>query len=140
VSEPQETKEQREDRVIGALCAVIEKVEGHPVRVTSYPDRLRTGESACDAIIDRGGKRVAVELEIVESFTGQMEDDARFRKVVAPVESALAKAFPKEEIAVVVPIRAIPTGIRWSKVTRDFSDGLIESFLACPIMHRVSSR
>jgi len=131
-SEPQETKEQREDRVIGALCSVMEKVEGHRVRVISNPDRANRGRPGCDAILSRGNRQCAVEHEIVESFRGQKEDDARFREVILPVESALASAFPEDDVSVVVPVGAIPSKTQWTAISRGLADGLIRELPGLP--------
>lgn len=101
-------KEDREDFVIDALCRFLSKVSDGPVRVLRNPDREDGG--GCDAIIDRVGRKQAVEHTRLESFQGQRADDAVFNEVVVPLEvgGEIVRAFPDSYIEIVVPVRAVP--------------------------------
>lgn len=127
-----ETKEQRETRVLGSLCRVLSSAQSLNWTVDDYPDRKRTGASACDAILVRDGTRVAVEIEIVESYAAQKEDDARSHEVLFPAEVALRAAFPDLDITVMIPTKSVPTGIRWHKLRENLSRGLIAAISGRP--------
>ncbi len=127
-----EAKEKRETRVLETFCSVSSTAGNERWTIDDYPDRKRTGTSACDAILLRNGAKVAVEIEIVEAVFGRKEDDARFLEVVYPAEQALRTAFPDLDVTVVVPFRAIPTGVKWSRITQELSKGLLATISAKP--------
>lgn len=127
-----EGKEDRETRVLEAFCKVSSRARNESWTIADYPDRRRTGSSACDAILLRDTAKVAVEIEIVEAIFGRKEDDARFLEVVQPAEEALRTAFPDFDVTVVVPFHAIPAGVKWSRITLDLSKGLLASIAAKP--------
>lgn len=45
---------------------------------------------------------------------GQRQDDARFLRVVVPLEELIRRTFADSRVAIVVPTHAVPTGTRWN--------------------------
>lgn len=101
----------REDRTITEFCDRMSILEGHLVKVIERPDRVHHGKGGCDAIILRGDREEALEHTTVDSYKGQREDDARFTRVVVPIEESIRKAFPDSYIWVSVPVHVIPNGM-----------------------------
>lgn len=99
-------KEDREDFVIIGLCRFLSLLEHLLVHIIERPDREQGG--GCEAIVDRAGKKQAVEHTRLDAFQGQKADDAVFNEVVAPLETGgeIVKAFPNSYVEISVPVRA----------------------------------
>lgn len=108
----------REDKTIKEFCARIAAIEKVEVRILERPDRDNPGQGGCDAIIERGGKKFAVEHTTIDSFAGQRADSARFKKVVVPLEKVIRESYPDSWIEIAVPVEAVPTGTDWPKLSK----------------------
>lgn len=119
----------REDRAIDAWCAVVARVEQRVVTVFERPDREAPSQGGCDAIVDRGGVRYAVEHTSLDSYERRREDDDRYRKVIQPVAEAIESEFNDSWVEMEVPAHAIPTGQNWHAL-RDTLTGRCRAALA----------
>ncbi len=117
----------REDKVIEQFCERLSEIELQTVQVVERPDRDYPGLGGCDAVIERGNRRFALEHTSISSFLNQRKDDARFNKVVVPLEQAIPQAFPDSWVEIAVPVGAVPTGTNWSKMTENLRDGCISA-------------
>ncbi len=119
-------KEDREDFIIEGLCKFLSQLEHAPVRVIARPDREQSG--GCDAILDRAGKKQAVDHTRLDAFLGQMADDAIFNEVVVPLETGgqIAKAFPNSYVGISVPVGAVPKGARRTALRAQLLNGCLE--------------
>lgn len=91
--EPNMNGHDRGDRAIEAWCTVVSKVESVPVRISRRPDRETPGQGGCDAIVERGDARNALEHTSLDPYQRRRQDDDRYRKVVLPVAKAIEQAF-----------------------------------------------
>ena len=110
--------------VIEGFCRRINQIEGVPVRVLSRPDRENPGKSGCDAIIERGNERCALEHTTIHGYHDQQQDSARFRRVIVPLEESVGAALPDEYIEIAIHSRAIPTGTDWDEIQEALDRGL----------------
>ncbi len=129
---PQATSMSRQERTIEQFCARLSAIEGQQVRIVERPDRDNPGQGGCDAIIDRGGCRFALEHTTVDSVVNQRADDARFNQVVVPLEEAIRRAHPDSWVEIIVPVHAIPTGTDWSQIAGAIRAGCIQAIAQMP--------
>lgn len=122
----------REDRTIDQFCSRLSLIERQEVVVVSRPDRENPGRGGCDAIINRGGPRFALEHTTVDTITGQRADDARFRQVVVPLEIAIRTAHPDSWTQITVPAHAIPSAVSWGAITDALREGCIRAIAQMP--------
>ena len=109
-------KMRREDKTIEQFCARLAEIEQQKVEVIERPDRDNPEKGGCDAIIDRGGQRMALEHRTIDSYYGQRADTARFKQVIAPLEQSIRFCYPELWIEIAVPANAIPTGTNWEEL------------------------
>ena len=112
---------------------VLSQIEGSAVSVVERPDRVSPGRAGCDAIVERGGVWHAVEHTTIDAYLGRRQDDARFRRVVMPVELAVAQEFTDSWIEIAVPAHAVPTGQDWDALRERFLGRICEAIHAMPI-------
>ena len=122
----------REDRTISQFCTRLSLVERQEVLVVSRPDRENPGQGGCDAIINRGGRRFALEHTTVDAITGQRTDDARFREVVVPLEESIRAAYPDSWTEITVPAQAVPSGVNWGEIGGALREGCIRAIAQMP--------
>ncbi len=85
--------------------------------ITEFPDEIKRNSPACDALAIMGTKNVAVEHTSIDSIPLQRRDDARFKKLLGPLEDELAGKLPVPGYyRLVIEMNAIPTGINWDNV------------------------
>ena len=128
----QTTSMSRQERTIEQFCARLSAIEGQEVRIVERPDHDNPGQGGCDAIIDRGGHRFALEHTTVDSVVNQRADDARFNQVVVPLEEAIRRAHPDSWVEIIVPIYAVPTGTDWSQIAEALRVGCIQVIAQMP--------
>ena len=119
------TSREREDRTIDRFCKRLEAIEQLVVSVLKRPDRDNPGKRGCDAIIERGSRRFALEHTTIDSFLGQRADSDRFRRVLIPIEEEIRNAYPESWIEICIPAHAAPNGTNWSGITRALAEGCI---------------
>ncbi len=123
----------REDRAIEAWCIVVGRIEHTAVDIVEHPDRERAGRGGCDAIVDRGGVRQAVEHTTLDSYQRRREDDDRFRRVVLPVAAVIEQTFPDSWVEMEVPVHAIPAGENWANLRDRLSASCVEAITGMQI-------
>jgi len=122
----------REDRTIDQFCTRLSLIERQEVVVVSRHDRENPGRGGCDAIIERGGRRFALEHTTVDAIAGQRADDARFRQVVVPLERAIQAAHPDSWTLISVPTHAIPSDVSWGAIAEALLEGCIRAIAQMP--------
>src|SRR6266571_7571979 len=116
------TSRDREDRTIRQFCERLAAIEAREVRIVERPDLNEPGKGGCDAIIERGGQRFALEHTTIDSYSDQRADNHRFRTVVVPLEDAIQHAYPDSWIEIHVPADAVPTGSDWHSLAEALKD------------------
>src|SRR5262245_55698126 len=122
-----EQMRKREDLVIEAFCNAIDILDGRRATIVDRPDRQPGDAGGCEAIIDRSGRRWALEHTTFDSFTDQRLDDARLRTVLDPALPTIAAAFPNLNVSVSVPIGAVQAGRPWDALQAQFASGVIDA-------------
>ena len=82
----------------GPVCDFVRRIlsaeSDTGLEITDYPDREdRSGKSVEQRWASKT-HRFAIEHTLVESFVGQLTDDAKFVKLIAPIEEMLAGRLP----------------------------------------------
>lgn len=114
----------------------LEQRAGQKVLRTSSPDREMRTSKACDAILEGGGVRYAVEHTSLDSYLRQRLDTARFREVLASLEQRLKGTLP-DHVDVDVPVHAVPTGIDWRELSRLIESWIVTNLNRLPYDQRV---
>jgi len=126
------TSREREDRAIRHFCERLAAIEEWGVNAVERPDREKPGHGGCDAIIERGDRRFALEHTTIDSYSAQRADNHRFRTVVVPLEDAIRKAYPDSWIEICVPAGAVPTGTDWPRLAETLKEGCTEKIAQMP--------
>ena len=84
----------RQDRICAAVRDVLAERLGENIDLTDRPDRVERREPAVEEIWQSARCSFAVEHTRIEAFPGQVKDDQRFLKLVAPLEQALSGTIP----------------------------------------------
>ena len=110
-----------EDEVIAELCDQLSERFGQPVRVVDRPDRANRSTSDCDAIVEWGSARAAVEHTRVYSrpeYPGQLAILSKFRP---SVEATLRSAFPEDGVLILLPSEELRRGLDWDSMMRELT-------------------
>ena len=97
---------------------------GRPYQIARWPDREWDGRNSpeVDAYAEAPHyEPLAIEHTRVESFEGQIEDGAKFRRLCAPLEISLQRKV-REGITLVLPLFAFEKGFDWSDATLRLSE------------------
>lgn len=123
----------REDRALEAWCTVVSRIERAAIRTLQRPDRDAPGQGGCDAILDKGGHRYALEHTSLDSYQSRRQDDDRYRKVVLPVAGTIEATFQDSWVEIEVPVHAIPTGQDWATIRQAMTARFVEAVRSLPI-------
>lgn len=81
-----------------AVCDFIRKIlsvaTGADIEVTGLPDRQRRSTQEVEELWASPIHQFAIEHTLLESFVGQLDDDAKFMKLFAPLEPLLVGRLP----------------------------------------------
>jgi len=83
-----------EDPVCDFVRRILSAESGTPVEITDYPDRGGRPGKNVEQFWESKTHRFAVEHTLVESFVGQLTDDAKFMQLIAPIEAMLLGRLP----------------------------------------------
>jgi hypothetical protein len=82
----------------GPVCDFVRSIlsaeSGTAVEITAYPDREGRPGKNVEQLWESKTHAFAIEHTLVESFVGQLTDDAKFDKLIAPIEAQLAGNLP----------------------------------------------
>jgi hypothetical protein len=83
-----------EQAVCDFVRSILSVAVGAPVTVTGQPDREDRSKKNVEELWAAGTNSFAIEHTLLESFVGQLVDDAKFVKLIAPLEQLLAGQLP----------------------------------------------
>jgi hypothetical protein len=83
-----------EEAVCDFVRRIISSATGTAVETTDYPDREDRSGKKVEQLWASKTHRFAIEHTLLESFVGQITDDAKFVKLIAPIEGMLAGQLP----------------------------------------------
>ena len=124
------------DRVIEVVRIHLEQRNGEGITRTKSPDREVRTAKACDAILEGGRVRYAVEHTSLDSYLRQRLDTARFREVLASLERRLKGRLP-DHVDVDIPVHAVPAGVDWQELSRQIEGWILANLTALPYDRRV---
>jgi hypothetical protein len=91
-----------------AVCAFVREIltarTGEAVQLTNRPDLEHRRIPAVEELWESPSRRYAVEHTRIESFEGQIENDAKLKRLLVPVRSMLAGQLPGTFV-LTVPVR-----------------------------------
>jgi hypothetical protein len=127
----------REDRVIDELCEYLSLREKVDVRIVRRPDREPGNSGGCDAILQRGGRQVAVEHTRVFAAPNKprvVKVLERVRPVICrPVEAA----FPESWVQIGVPAEEFAGGMEWIEVASRIGNLCVHALQGVEVGKRV---
>lgn len=124
------------DRVIDVVRIHLQQRKGEGITRTKSPDREMRTAKACDAILEGGGIRYAVEHTSLDSYLRQRLDSARFREVLGTLERRLKERL-SDHIDVDVPVHAVPARIDWQELSRLIESWIVTNLNRLPYDQRV---
>src|SRR5688572_11869126 len=83
-----------EQAVCDFVRSILSVAVGAPLTVTGQPDREDRSRKSVEELWAAGANGFAIEHTLLESFVGQLDDDAKFVKLIAPLEHLLAGQLP----------------------------------------------
>ncbi len=83
-----------EEPVCDFVRRILSVESGTAVPITDYPDREDRSGKRVEQLWASKTHRFAIEHTLLESFVGQITDDAKFTKLIAPIEAQLAGNLP----------------------------------------------
>lgn len=102
--------------VIKKLVGTYNSAQPSQYRITRWPDEEERDQRACDAWAEApGAVPLAIEHTKIETFTDRKLDDARFMKVVGPLETEFKNKFPYG-LSLWVPTFAVQPGTNWEVI------------------------
>lgn len=82
----------------GPVCDFVRRIlsaeSGTAIEITAHPDREGWPGKNVEQFWESKTHRFAIEHTLVESFVGQLTDDAKFVKLIAPIEAMLVGRLP----------------------------------------------
>lgn len=124
------------DKVIEVVRIHLEQCKSERIARTKSPDRVIRTTKACDAILEGGGIRYAVEHTSLDSYLRQRLDTARFREVLVSLEQRLKGKLP-DHVDVDIPVHAVPAGIDWQELSRLLESWIVTNLNGLPHDQRV---
>ena len=73
---------------------IVSTAIGDPVRLESRPEDDRRSTEEVEELWASESWRFAIEHTLVEAFVGQIEDDAKFARLIEPVAAVLTGRLP----------------------------------------------
>lgn len=130
-------KKAAELRRIELLSKLLCKRTGAEVFLVAIPDEDETDKQyrPCDAILEGGRIRFAVELTTIDSYIGQRSDDDRFRRVMGAMEERIGTIPDWTEV--IIDVGAIPTGYDWDKLSLGIQEWLLPRLQELPYEKQV---
>ena len=107
----------REQDLIQAWLECYNSSTGRSFEVTEWPDLVVRDAKSIDAVArETGGLTVAIEHTLLQPFTGETEDAARFKKVLGGLHKRSDVAVRDYQDRLSISIGAIPKGVNWEAV------------------------
>lgn len=128
----------REERLIDELCAYLAVWERSRVAVVCRPDRhAGSSDKRCDAILIRGGTRMAVEHTRVFVVHEQPKMDKRLELLRPVFQKQMVACFPHALVRVGVPADGFVPGMDWEFEASVLADKLATALRTADLRQRV---
>lgn len=114
-----------ERELIGEFINSYNKYQPLSYRITDWPEDHTSGE--IEALAEAsGGRTLAIEHTIIETFAGRKLDDERFLRVFEPFERELKGAFDFD-LTISVQVFALDRGQDWKQIHSAIQRWLVEN-------------
>ncbi len=104
-----------EDKVIESFVRYLADKLYLGLQISEWPDKRPGSRGEIDAVAEGTSNRVAIEHTSIDFLPHQRRDDARFVKVVAPLEEEF-RTRPELSACISIPFGAVPSGVNWDAV------------------------
>jgi hypothetical protein len=106
---------------------VLSVATGERIEVTEQPDGERRLTKEVEELWASSNHRFAIEHTLLESFVGQLTDDAKFVKLVAPVEGILNGKLPGTFALAVEVGASTAAKVRYDEAHRRIADAVLHA-------------
>jgi len=111
------TPARRDERLIDLFLRGYKDRDGKTYHLQKRPDQVERERPAIDCVaVNERGDDLAIEHTLVEPFEGQKADDQPFLAVFGGLHHSPELVVPNLLIDLLVPVGAIPKGLRWEQV------------------------
>jgi hypothetical protein len=119
--------------VIAGWLRLYNLLNGAKFSVTKWPDQLNRATKDIDALCeDDSGNQLAIEHTLIQAFTGDKADVAKFNQTLASLENNPRLVIPGYFVSVCQSVDSIPSGIKWSNLAAQLLTNLEEILPAVP--------
>ncbi|NOT34433.1 MAG: hypothetical protein HOP12_09715 [Candidatus Eisenbacteria bacterium] len=106
------------------LCAVLSEFDHQPVAIVSRPDR-EGAAGGCDALIQRGLTRVAIEHTTVHSIGDRPGLPKRWERIAPHLRARIQAELPLEWIQIWLPLFELPRSRHWQAMIGRIAEAVI---------------
>ena len=93
-------------------------------RLVARPDRTNRASAEVDGILAAPNSQpIAIEVTALETFDGQLLEEARVNKLLVPLQSQLADRLPNG-LWCIIPVGAFREGMKWPPILRRLGEFL----------------
>ncbi len=104
----------RDSKLVELFLRGYNEANCETYRIAEWPDQNQRQIPAVEAVaVNSRGIRLAIEHTLVQPFVGEKDDSQPFLAVFSSLERNSSLTIPDYDITLVVPVGAIPKGIRW---------------------------
>ena len=105
----------RDTRLVELFLRGCNEASDETYWVSEWPDQSQRQTPAIEAVaLNRDRMRLAIEHTLVQPFLGEKDDSQPFQAVFGPLERDSSLLIPNYDITLVVPVGAVPKGVRWN--------------------------
>lgn len=116
-----------QDEVIEKVLERVNEIHSNDYSVKSWPDKVNSSSKECDAlVVSSNGESIAIEHTRIETFQGQIQDNAKLTKVFGKLNELLDTGFDFK-LALTIPTLALQKGSDWEKVAERLKDWLVDN-------------
>lgn len=122
-----------EVQVCDFVRRIVSAASGTAVEITDYPDREDRAGKMVEQLWESQTHRFAIEHTLLESFVGQLTDDAKFVKLIAPVETMLAGHLPGTYVLAVDVGASTDARVRYDDAQKRICAAVLEAAPSLPV-------
>lgn len=127
-----------ESAVCDFVRSVLSAETGVSIEITGHPDAERRSTEEVEQLWASTAHRFAIEHTLLESFVGQLDDDAKFVKLIAPIEGMLAGRLPGTYTLTVEVGVSAAARVRYGEAHRWISDAVLATASTLPVGQAVT--
>lgn len=122
-----------EQAVCDFVRSILSVALGAPLAVTGQPDRENHSSKCVEELWSAGANAFAIEHTLLESFVGQLDDDAKFVNLIAPLEHLLAGHLPGTYTLTVEAGVSAASRLRYDQAHRLMCEAILRAAPTLPV-------